>query len=60
MSQILNQVVQEGCAFSEDAIAALSPYLTEHVNRLGRYHLDLDRRPPALEFEICIIELDQI
>lgn len=49
MSQILNQLMQEGYAFSHEAVAALSPYLTEHINRLGRYHLDLDRHPPALD-----------
>ncbi|MBD3887085.1 Tn3 family transposase [Phormidium tenue FACHB-886] len=54
MSRILNQLRQEGYSFSDDAISALSPYLTEHVNRLGRYHLDLDCHPPALEFEMHI------
>jgi hypothetical protein len=35
MSQILNQLMQEGYSFSDDAISALSPYLTELVNRSG-------------------------
>jgi len=35
MSRILNQLMQEGYSFSDEAISALSPYLTEHVNRLG-------------------------
>jgi hypothetical protein len=51
--------MQEGYSFSDDAISALSPYLTEPVNRLGRYPLDLDRPPPALEFEIHIKASDQ-
>jgi hypothetical protein len=54
MSRMLNQLMQEGYSFSDEAISALSPYLTEHVNRLGRYHLDLDRRPPELEFDVLI------
>jgi hypothetical protein len=45
---------------SDEAISALSPDLTEPVNRLGRYPLDLDRRPPALEFEIHMTASDQI
>jgi Tn3 transposase DDE domain len=60
MSRILNQLMQEGYSFSDEAISALSPYLTEHVNRLGRYHLDLERCPPTLEFEIHITASDQI
>jgi len=59
MSRILNQLMQEGYSFSNDTISALNPYLTEHVNRLGRYHLDLDRHPSALEFEIHIKASDQ-
>jgi hypothetical protein len=59
MSRMLNQLMQEGYSFSDEAIAALSPDLTEPVNRLGRYPLDFDRRPPALEFEIHIKASDQ-
>ena len=29
----------------EDAIAAISPYLTEHINRFGDYILNLGRKP---------------
>jgi hypothetical protein len=31
----------------EDAIAAISPYLTEHINRFGDYTLNLGRKPPS-------------
>lgn len=48
--------MQEGYSFSNEAIPALSPYLTEHINRLGRYPLDLDRHPPALEFDVLITQ----
>ena len=30
----------------EDAIAAISPYLTEHINRFGDYTLNLARKLP--------------
>ena len=39
----------------EEDIASLSPYLTEHINRLGRYHLDLERRPPDIQFDVPIV-----
>jgi hypothetical protein len=32
---------------SSATLSLLSPYLTEHVNRFGKYTLDLDRDSPA-------------
>ena len=58
MSKVLNQLVQEGYSFSSEAIAALSPYGTEHINRLGRYQLDLERNPPELLFDLPIVNPD--
>ncbi|MEM9218510.1 MAG: transposase, partial [Cyanobacteria bacterium P01_F01_bin.150] len=58
MSKILNQLVQEGYSFSTEAIAALSPYGTGHINRLGRYQLDLERKPPELLFDLPIVNPD--
>lgn len=55
MSRVLHELMQEGHTFSEEAIASLSPYLTEHINRLGRYHLDLERRPPDIQFDVPIV-----
>lgn len=55
MSHVLHQLMQEGHTFSEEAIASLSPYLTEHVNRFGHYHLDLERRPPDIQFDVPIV-----
>jgi hypothetical protein len=34
----------------EDAIAAISPYLTEHINRFGDYTLNLGRKPPKPDY----------
>jgi len=59
MNRMLNQLMQEGYSFSDEAISALSPYLTEHINRLGRYHLDLERCPPVLELDLHITISDQ-
>jgi hypothetical protein len=55
ISRILHELMQAGYTFSEAAIASLSPYLTEHINRLGRYHLDLERRPPEIQFDVPIV-----
>lgn len=55
MNRVLHGLMQEGHTFSEEAIASLSPYLTEHINRLGRYHLDLEQRPPDIQFDVPIV-----
>ncbi|MEY3299685.1 MAG: hypothetical protein RLZZ597_2945, partial [Cyanobacteriota bacterium] len=45
---------QQGYAFEPEAIAELSPYLTQHVNRFGLYHLDLQRQPQAIHYDVPI------
>lgn len=52
VSQILHTLQQTGEPVVPDAIAALSPYLTEHVNRWGSYTLDLEQTPPALNYDL--------
>lgn len=52
ISRFLNKLIQEGHAVDEAAIAALSPYLTHHVNRFGHYCLDLERCPPAIDGDV--------
>jgi hypothetical protein len=37
---------------SPEALAGLSPYHTEHINRFGNYVLDLSRPPAPLPFAI--------
>jgi TnpA family transposase len=52
MSQALQGLEATGESVSDDVLAALSPYLTSHINRLGRYELDRKRRPLALDYEV--------
>jgi Tn3 transposase DDE domain len=52
MSQALHELEAEGETVDDAALAALSPYLTAHINRLGRYDLDLMRRPQALDYTL--------
>lgn len=59
MSRILHELMQAGYTFSVAAIASLSPYLTEHINRLGRYRLDLERQPPEIQFDVPIVSAPQ-
>ncbi|WP_110514545.1 Tn3 family transposase [Herpetosiphon llansteffanensis] len=52
MSHIFRDLEAQGIAISNAVLAALSPYLTLHINRLGRYERDRNRRPVPLDYMI--------
>jgi len=54
ITQILQELIMEGHKIEEDTIAALSPYITQHINRFGRYNLDLNRKPPDIEYNLSL------
>ena len=51
MTKALRQLEADGHAISQEVLAALSPYKTEHINRFGTYVLNFERTraPPAPE-----------
>jgi TnpA family transposase len=51
MSRALARLATEGHQVTPDAdaLAAISPYQTEHINRYGSYKLRLDRTPEPLD-----------
>ena len=51
-TRILRQLAEEGEEFDDATLSRLSPYLTEHVNRFGKYTLDLDRDSPAPDYTL--------
>jgi len=55
MSRELTDLRAEGYPIEADAVAALSPYMTTHLNRFGRYSLDLARMPMALDYDAPIL-----
>ena len=44
----------EGYTIEPGTIAALSPYWTQHVNRFGVYTLNMERRPPTIDYQVLI------
>lgn len=50
LTRLVRKLEQRGEPVPEDAIAAISPYLTEHINRFGDYVLNLDRKPPQPDY----------
>ena len=45
-TRVLRQLAEAGHEFDEATLARLSPCLTEHVKRFGKYTLNLDRENP--------------
>lgn len=43
LTQVVKELLSEGHSISREALAGISPYLTEHINRLGNYTLKLER-----------------
>jgi hypothetical protein len=54
LSRILHDYMQDGNEYDEELISYLSPYVTAHVNRFGKYRIDLNRKPPKLPFEVPV------
>lgn len=44
INQILIELINEGVPFNKDALSAISPYITKHINRFGEYTLDLEKQ----------------
>jgi TnpA family transposase len=54
LSRVLHELQREGYPLEENEVVALSPYLTQHINRFGRYDLDMEKRPPELVYDLWI------
>jgi TnpA family transposase len=54
MSVILQNLFSEGYEINEDILSSLSPYMTRHINRFGKYSIDKSRKIPELNFDISL------
>ncbi len=54
MTRILHELIQSGHSIEKEILCALSPYLTKHINRFGRYSLDLKRQPPSINYGLSL------
>lgn len=52
ITRILHEVAQDGHLIEEDDLAFLSPYMRDHIERLGKFDLDLTRRLRPITYEI--------
>lgn len=49
MSRKFKELQEKGHPVDAEVLKVLSPYRREHINRLGDYLLDLQRRAPPLD-----------
>lgn len=56
ISRILQELGQEGYPIDPAAVAALSPYWTQHINRFGMYDLNLNRRPQPIDYDAPVVQ----
>ena len=52
LSRVLHDLQGEGYPLEVAEVAALSPYVTQHINRFGRYDLDMEQRPLELVYDL--------
>ena len=52
VSQVLHGLQEEGYPIDDQAVAMLSPYITQHINRFGKYRLEPGRSPAALDYGV--------
>jgi hypothetical protein len=51
LTRAVKELREEGEEVPKDLLAGLNPYITEHINRLGKYRLDLSRVPPEPDYD---------
>jgi len=54
LTRIVRELQRDGDEVQKDALACISPYLTEHINRFGDYTLNMDRKPPQLDYGFAL------
>jgi TnpA family transposase len=55
LTAVLNEMTEEGIDVTPELIQCLSPYMREHILRFGKWMLDMDDEPPALQPELLIV-----
>ena len=52
MSKVLKRLKHEGVGITEDLLAGLSPYRSSHINLLGTYQLQTNKRAKSQQFKL--------
>ena len=49
LTNIINQLIEEGQPVTPNLISKLSPYMRRHIRRFGHYTIDMDDKPQLLQ-----------
>lgn len=52
ITKVLNDLSEEGISVNKEALKAISPYITSHINRFGNYQLDLNQKIPDMQYQM--------
>lgn len=52
LTQIIQELSEEGHLITNEVLSSLSPYITHHINRYGKYKLDLNRTPEKVKYKL--------
>ena len=59
LTHALNELVSEGHRIDPEAVAVLSPYITQHLVRFGLYQMDRTRLPKPLTYQVSSFDLEE-
>lgn len=60
LARVVKELWEKGDEVPENLLTRLSPYPTEHSNRLGEYRLDLSRLPPEPDYSFSCAPTDEL
>lgn len=49
LTKVLNEMIGEGELVTKELVERLSPYITGHIRRFGKFHLDMNDIPEPLK-----------
>ena len=55
LTEVLQQLQNEGYLLEREDVACLSPYLTSHIKRFGDYVIDVETIPRALDEQMLLL-----
>ena len=55
ISLVLNEYVNDGYKLTDEILSGLGPYITQHINRFGKYEFDLDRKSNDIDYAVLAI-----
>lgn len=56
-TRIINQLREEGMEIPNEILTKISPYWREHLNRFGKFALNMDNSRAEIDYNLCEMEI---